>query len=272
MSVLEHATTGRRKLSIWQATKAAYRSTFANPGRLAIAAAVPFVLSLLLDGFFAPEASGFGLTLAYTAASTAILALFELTWLRFLLLGPAQAETGLLPGTNRRLPSFVAYSLLLLLLFMPALLLVQITQENPESASAGIVIGTIVVYVLAIYLCTRFILVYPWIAVDAPERLTASWRATAGNGLRLIFAILLAGIPLLVTAGIIIVVVVVVFHGDAQQINIAAQQGLMPWVSNAIGNLLVYIFYALSCGVTAYAFSALTGWQGDRRELLERFD
>lgn len=259
------------KLPIWQTVKAAYRDSFGNLGALLIAAAIPFVLSLLLDVAMPAEASSFGLTLGQTVASILIASLFELAWLRFLLLGPATARPALLTGLGRRLPLFLGYTLILFLFFLPNMLLFQ--GVGSDSASTlGMIIAAVLLYVLATYLWARFTFALLWIAVDAPQRLGDSWRTTAGNGIRMLVALVLVGIPLMLTVVVLTHLATAVFDNERSQFDAGTFQDWTLWALHGAGNVLLYLYYAFTCSVLTCAFSVCTGWRGDRRALLERFD
>lgn len=272
MTVLENEEAIVPKLPIWQTAKAAYRYTFGNFGVVATAAAVPFGLSMLLDAVVPNESANIGLYLVFAAASTVIVAFFELSWLRFLLMGKAHGKPGILPGTMGRVLVFEGYSLALLALFVPPMLLSQIMVHRAAETPAGLVMTMVALYLLATYLWARLSFVCPWVAVDAPERFAASWRTTASNGIRLLVAMVFVSLPLILASGAVLFVAMAVSHDGTQPIGTIAQQGLNFWILHGVGNLLLYLYYALGCAVLAQAFCTLTGWQRGRRELLERFE
>ena len=272
MTVLEQEAAVAPKLPVWQTAKTAFRDTFGNLGVVAVAAAVPFGLSMLLDAVAREQDTNVGLYLVFQAANTVIVALFELSWLRFLLMGRGHGTPRALPATPRRILVFVGYSLALLVLFLPPMVLSQITEHRGAETPPGVVIATLALYLLATYLWARLSFICPWIAVDAPERFAASWRTTAGNALRLLFTIILVGLPFVLLAGAVLFILAMVGHNGGQPMGAIGQGGVSFWVLLGIGNLLLYLYSALSCAVLAQAFCILTGWQRERRELLERFE
>jgi hypothetical protein len=69
MTAIELASLPRSKVPVWQTVKAAYRDTFGKPRALLTAAALPFVLSFLIDVFL-PEQQGIGAPPAATACAS----------------------------------------------------------------------------------------------------------------------------------------------------------------------------------------------------------
>jgi len=272
MTVLENAEAIVPKLPIWQTTKVAYRDTFGNLRVVATAAALPFGLSMLLDAIVPNESANIGLYLVFTVASTVIVAFFELSWLRFLLLGKTHGKPGILPGSMRRVLAFQGYSLALLALFVLPMLLSQIMAHRAAETPVGLIITMVALYLPATYLWARPGFASPWDAVDAEERFAASRPMTASNGIRLLIALDFVGLPVLRASGAVLFGAVVMNDARSQPTGAFLQPGSNFWILHGVGNLLLYLYYALSCAVLAQAFCTLTGWQRDRRELLERFE
>ncbi|MEQ9607391.1 MAG: hypothetical protein RLN99_06965 [Kiloniellaceae bacterium] len=253
-------------------TKAAYLDTFGNFDAVAIAAAVPFGLSVLLDLTLPEESAGAALSMVRLFLTTAFAALFEIAWLRRLLLEGPTARPGLVPPISRRFGVFVSYSFLLTALFIPTLFLDVVLVETAEASPVTFGIFIFVLYVAASYLSVRFGLVAPWIALDAPQRLGESWRHTQKNGLRILIAHCLTALPLALLLGVFGIVIAAVSPELAARIEDGVFEGSAFWFVVIGGNALLYLYYALGCAVLAQAFCMLTGWQRGRRELLERFE
>jgi hypothetical protein len=171
MTAVGVASLPRVKVPIWRTAKAAYRGTFGNLGALVTAATVPFALSLLID-LALPEQQG-GTGFPRLLLSSLVVALFELAWLRHLLLG-REARPHLVPRLDRRLGSFVGYSLLLTLPVAPALFVQTVLEETSQAAPILFAALLVILYSVGSYLSARFSFVFLWIALAAPERLGAS--------------------------------------------------------------------------------------------------
>jgi len=272
MTVAAIAEQSAQKIPIWRTVKAAYRDTFANLGTFLVVAAVPFAISATAD-FALPEESGnLAITLARILAGFLAGTLFELPWLRHLLIADTAAAKRLVPPMNRRLLRYLGYSALLSTLYVPALFFQEALDETALAAPVFYAIVVAVFYLLASYLAVRFEFVFPWVALDAPERLGASWRLTRRNGLRILIAIGLAGLPLLLILFSLGILLAIFWPETAQQFESGHYEGALLWLVLITGNAFLFFFYALNCAILVRAFSVLTGWISDRRELLERFE
>jgi hypothetical protein len=272
MTVLENEEAFVPKLLIWQTTKAAYRDTFGNFDAVAIAATVPFGLSVLLDLVLPDESVDGGLNLIRLFLTSIIFAVFEISWFRHLLLQSTAARPSPLPPVGRRLSRYIAYSVLLTLLFVPAWFFEAALVETAEASPVNFGIFLFILYAAASYLAIRFSFVYLWVALDEPQRLGESWRRTRKNALRILIATCLTVLPLVLFLAVFVIVIATTSPELAAQFENGAFEGGAFWVVVIGGNALLYLVYALSCAVLAHAFCALTGWQRGRRELLERFE
>lgn len=270
MTAIEFAALPRRKVPVWRTMKAAYGDTFGKPGALLRAAVIPLALSSLVEVFL-PEQQSTATSFLRAFLDTLAVAIFELVWLRYLLLG-REASPRLVPPLDRRVRRFIGYSVLLTLLVLPALFMQAVLAQPSLEAPHLIGAMAIILYVIGLYLCLRFGLVFPWIALDAPERLGASWRATRGNGLRILIAVVLVGLPLLLPLFAFGAVLGVVTPDLGAALMEGTIEGAMWWGLLAAGQVLLYLYYALSSAVLAHAFCALTGWTSNRSALLERFE
>ncbi|MGD1876514.1 MAG: hypothetical protein ACFB13_03330 [Kiloniellaceae bacterium] len=272
MTVLETEPPRILKVPVWQVTKAAYRDTFGNLGVFLIAAALPFGLTIGLDFAIHEETAGLGLGILHLVLSTVIGTFFEVAWYRHLLLDGATARPALVPHLDRRLMLFVGYNLLLTFLFVPGLFIEKLLPQ--AAASAPLAFGSLafVLHAVAAYISVRFAFVFPWIALDAPERLGESWHRTTGNGLRILIAQVVVAAPFVLLVFAFGAVIAIIAPDLGALFENGRLEGGMRWFALIAGNILLFLYYALSCAVLARAFCALTGWQPDRRELLERFE
>ena len=127
-------------------------------------------------------------------------------------------------------------------------------------------------YLLGLYVMIRLGFVLPWVAIDAPERLAASWRATRGNGLRIIATGVMAGLPLLALLFIAGILLVLTFPESTVQLQTGQLSSRLFWIDFAITQILSFSYYAVSTAALAEAFCQRTGWVSDRQDILERFD
>lgn len=270
MTAIELSSHSQSKVPFWRTVKAAYRDTFGKLLTLLPAAALPFALSVLVEVLL-PEQLGSGMAVLRVFLNALIVAIFELVWLRYLLLG-REASPRLLPPPDRRLARFVGYSLLLTLLVLPAMFMQAVLAQPALEAPHVIGAMTIVLYVVGSYFWVRFAFVFPSIALDAPERLGPAWRATRRNGLRILVAIVLVGMPLLLPLLAFGALLSIVAPDMATALEEGRIEGALWWILLAGSQVLLFLYYALSTAVLARAFCALTGWTVNRSELLERFE
>lgn len=272
MSVVEGEGPERPKLPIWQIVKSGYRETWRRPGALMSAAAIPFVLSVLLAGAVPVDEADSGRTLLRSFADAVPLAFFELAWLRFLLLRSPEDRPNLLPRPGRRLLPFVGYSLLLTALIVPSLLVGTIFE--PQSASSTIVLqgASATLFFVAAYLGVRLQFVLVWLAIDAPGRLAASWRLSRGNGFRLLWAMMLIFAPFVIALFVFGVTLAALDHESAALFESGAFQSQYFWTNIVVELAFTYAITAVSAAALIKAFSLLTGWVGDQQSILERFE
>jgi hypothetical protein len=270
MTAIELTALARSKIAFWQTVKAAYGDTFGKLLALLPAAALPFALSVLVEVFL-PELLGSGMAVLRAFLNTLIVSIFELVWLRYLLLG-REGSPRLAPPPDRRLLRFAGYSLLLTLPVLPAMFMQAVLAQPSLEAPQVIGAMTVVLYLVGSYFWVRFAFVFPWIALDAPERLVASWRATRRNGLRILIAIVLVGLPLLLPLFAFGALLSLLAPDLATALEEGRIEGALWWVLLAGSQVLLFLYYALSTAVLARAFSDLTGWLRHLNELLERFE
>lgn len=262
---LEAAPTPR--IPIWQTVKAGYRNAFGNFRVLLTAAALPIVISALLEATIPEESAWLRILPSFAA-----IALFEIVWLRFLLLPSPDTRPGFLPNPGRRFWPFFGYYLLLLLPYLPALFFQHFAEKHDGPVPVLSIALIAVLYALGIYLGARFSFAFLWIATDAPQRLGASWRTTRKNGLRLIIALCLVAVPPLLLLFGIGALATIFAPEIAAQIEAGEFEGWVFWAVLLVGNVLLYLYYAVTCTVLVHAFSVLTGWNAVPQEILERFE
>lgn len=271
------------KVPVWKTIKGACRDTLANLGALIAIAVLPILASILLESAAsAIQDSGLGdvagviVAVLRVALDLLVVALFELAWLRFLLFSSSKAGPRDLLRPGWRLLPFFGYGLVLFIPFLPALLL-QHGAANHDGPVPAVTIALVVfAYLLGGYFSFRLSFVLLWVAGDAPGRLIASWRATRKNGLRILVATCLIAIPLAILVILLSLTVgVALAFVDpelALQLENDTTEGWPFVVTLLIGSVIVFTFYALTCATLYNAFSFLTGWTRNRKEIFERFE
>lgn len=258
------------KFPIWRSIKAAFGHIFENPGAFLAAITLPLLASIVLAALMPTVPTRLGQVLLGTAVSLVPLSLFGLVWYRFLLLQHEEARPRLFPRLGRPFAPFLGYSLVLAVIALPRSIVAG--QESSNATESQLIVAlTIALFLVTGYVKTRLSFVLPWIAVEEAARLAASWRATRGNGLRILAANLVVIVPASLPSGL----VRGIFHEDLP----AMESGQAAWETAPLVSLMVarqlslYLLAALSIGVMAEAFKHCTGWdKGPRQDILERFE
>ena len=263
------------KLPVWQVAKAGYRDTFRHGHVFGRAAAVPFLISVALAALAAGAIEDENqLLMVRTIPDTILISLFEIAWLRFLLLDTDEAAPGFLPRPGMRILPYIGYALLLALVYLPAILAFLVLDQVSETEFVWIYwLGALLaLFVLGVYLSLRFGFVYLWIAVDAPQRLRASWRRTRGNGLRLLVILFIIAAPAFLVSAASAPLLSLLSPQSTASLLTDGPTGLLLWANLAVEQFITFLLYGLSAAAMVRAFSHLTGWSLDRRDILERFE
>lgn len=175
--------------------------------------------------------------------------LFSVHWHRLVLLGQAQAASGLGIRWERRETRFLVRWLLLgvgvaVVLAIPVTLAERLAHQ---SALGYPIFGAIMLF--AIFLTLRFSLALTAIAVDAPYSFAKSWSDTAGCGFQLLASTLLSNLP----------VFVCLFVVDAIASSIGLAQAA-PLSFMLLDNAALYLALAAYTTVLSLAFRRATGW------------
>jgi len=263
------APAASTKLPVWRSAVGAYRDLFGNFRAFLTAAAVPFVLSCAIYLVSSPYAEDLAPQIATTVLETLPVTLFEIAWFRFLLIRGAETRPGLLPRPGRRLPRYLVYSLLLVLLNLPQILLpaAPLPGLGPVAIAALFLLTT----VLLGYFSLRFSFVLAWVAIDRPGGFGASWQATGGNGLRLLVAGTLVSLPIFFAIGVLVALMPpTVTESLTPPADPASNLANAPLLLGTAA--MTYALAAVVASLIARAFCLLTGWSPNRDELLERFE
>lgn len=240
--------------SIWYSVVAAYLDTFRAVTAMPAIAIVILVLSLfqsivdlLFFRFLFPDilqfvANYFLIVIWSFLFTPALIAIH-----RFIILG--NLTPGYLFELNDRFYRFLGWSLLVDSIFMLLLLPIAL----PEDTETIVLLLPIVCFLVGLYFVVRLTLLFPAIAVDAPN---ATWRSslrdTKGHFWRILTTFLVAAAPLLAP---------LIFAASLEEVPDAASrvtpQGIIvATITGAGGAIFSALFVAIA--------SRFYQWMGDR--------
>jgi len=275
---------------VWQGVTEAYRRTLANLPHFPAAAALPTVLTVILNIFWirmavetlaAPERGNPILLVALVLLGNCPYILFAVAWFRLVLLGEARAQPRLFSGWKLRHWRSLRYVFAMFGIAMVAgmvattlLTLVVALFYGAEALAAegGVGEGFFLLAMLASLIIMiamlRFSFVFPAAAVDETYGLAMSWRHTKGQALRLFVASLLIAMPFVVVTslvgGLFGSPFAVTGLGDGTG---AAQPevsfGLTYYILEGIMVVLGYLMTAALIQMLGLAFQLCTGWVAD---------
>lgn len=244
------------KLPVFDSASEAYRTVWASIGYLPTAAALPFVLSLLLSLPVSLQPTSQGLGLISWLLEALPYTLFAVAWHRLVMLGPSVAPPRLAFAWAPRHWRFLGYALLIAtggVVMMGTVL----TLANPASGTPGL--GPLLALFLMISFCyvmIRLSLVLPATALDEDYQLRHSWMHTRGQGLRLLAAVTLVMVPVAFASLLVLSLLLAPSAGA----DVAAPSGGRFLMTQLTLAALGYIGTALSTTVFAQAFGRLAGW------------
>jgi hypothetical protein len=195
------------RLPVLTIVRHANAMALSQPGVLARAAALPFLLSMAIAALTitTPAFPLFSLFLA--VAGLAPYALFGVSWCRFVLFGAEAGYPPLFPFWSRAhwryFGYLVAFAMIAFGLIIPPLLMVTfqavVATGTADSASALLVLvfGELAMVIGAAYLMVRLSFVFPAAAADEIYTWRHSWAHTRGQGLRLLAAVVLSVAPVI---------------------------------------------------------------------------
>lgn len=261
-----------RRLPVIQTVSATYRFVFENLRWFVRAALVPYVISTLLFALQVqiPAEESPGLALLLIALGLIPYTLFAVSWHRLALLGPAAAVPPIVPPWRPRHSRFLGFFILVTLIGYFVVLPLAILVGGLALASAKEVPTLVLVLLVPsvtiamFYLTLRLSFVFPAISVDERYGLAESWRHTAGQGLRLLGAMMLAVLPIALT----IAALFLIFAGAPLETlpEIPAEAAapgsslVAAVVFQVLSAVLGYLLTAVMVSVMSFAFRACTGW------------
>lgn len=184
-----------------------HRDILALVGALAfLPAALPLAAELLFDGVreFLPILDGW-VRLVFTASAYAASAYVASYWHRLLLVGRAEVVATLprwTRGETRLFGWYVGFAILAWIGSFVAVLPFIVFLDAPDTLPPWFpTLVACVVALLLAYVGVRISMAFPAAAIDGPSHsFLESWRATTGNGWRLVAASALALSPLVLPA------------------------------------------------------------------------
>ena len=264
------------KLRVLKTAVGAYRTVAARFGSVIKAAAVPYILSVVVTGIAVLAVQNVALGGAIIFLILGPYTLAGVAWYRLTLLGPVAGAPSLLPRWTRRHWRFLGYAVAVLLIAdgtgIGLMLLVSATALDsavPHPVRPLFVFAT---FFIAMYLLMRLSLAFPGVAVDETYGLRRSWRDTKGRGFRLLGVIVATSVP--ITALIGTVFSVLVFYLFAELGGGTGQKGIprarfeafveentaILFIGLLIYMAFSYLFMALLVAAISIAFRTCTGW------------
>ena len=265
-----------RKLPVIKTVAGAYRTVATRFGSVIKAAAVPYILSIVLiaTAVFVVQNIAFGGAIIFLIFAPYTLA--GVAWYRLMLLGPVAGAPALLPRWTRRHWRFLGYTVVVLLIADGSGLglMFLVSAMLPDSAEPHPVRSLVLIpsFIITLFLLMRLSFVFPGVAVDDTYDLRRSWTDTKGRVLRLLHVIVLTSVPITVLMGTVFSAFS--FYLFAELGSSTGQKGVPRARFEAfveentailfIGLLIYmafnYLFMALLVSAISIAFRSCTGW------------
>ena len=270
------------KLPVLQTVSTAYGAVLGRPGRFILRTVPPLIILMAL--WLIQLAWGpWTFSLFSIAPLVDILPyiFFGLLWFRLYLLESSESLLTRPVFGPRSLVYFAVAIIIYLLFWLPIVLfvfpalveLLQTSRTGTLPAPMTLIQGFVLLpgmFLAWCYLLGRISLLLPAMAVDGSMGPRAAWRSTAGNGLRLLAAYMLAGLPILVVYGLS---VVLLLWGE---IGGGWAAGLSDSLERAVSGLVISVLrlaaVALLATVAAEVYRDLTGHPPRHGGIPERFD
>ena len=271
-----------QRVPIGQTMRGAYAAVFGSLGLLFKAAALPFLLSLVVLGLSLMTGGSAFLSFVLTVVGFVPYTLFGVAWHRLTLLGPAQGAPVVFPAWRRRHWRFLGYVATITgLFYLLVLPFIAFGTSNFTVEGAAMVGTTTLILALAVlaaivalpYMLLRFSFVFPAAAVDEDYGLANAWAHTRGQGFRLLATLFVTALPMLIVIGLASSLLSTLVLSDvaatAQGADISPEDALRQVIAdNAVPFALVqlvlaalnYIVMALMVSAISIAFIFCTGW------------
>ena len=268
-----------RQIPVFATMRGAYATVFGALGLLVRAAALPFMLSLVVAVLSFTGGQNAFLSLILLVAGFVPYTLFGVAWHRLSLLGPGRGDPEVFPAWRERHWRFFAYAIVVTgafyLLWLPVL--VTFGSMGPAAGVSAGAVGTTVLLVVAItvmvvYVTMRLSFVFPAVAVDETYTLRDSWVHTRGQALRLFAALLVTALPVMIAfmiVGSMVSGAMLAGAGPASAPEVSPETAVSDFVRANAGPLFFmqvvqvvigYILAALMVSAISIAFRIATGW------------
>ena len=267
-----------RHVPVFATMRTAYAAVFSSLGPLVKAAALPFLLSLVIAGLSLFAGNSTFLSLILMMVGFVPYTLFGVAWHRLTLLGPIQGAPEVFPAWRHRHWRFLAYAIIvtgvLYLLWLPVVIGFGQLGQAGEITGGGvgaILLLILIITVLVIYLTMRLAFVFPAVAVDETYTLRDSWAHTQGQVLRLFATLLVTALPMMLLFAILSSVLAgsLLAHPETVPPEASQQEAMLAFLEANAGPLIVlqivnavisYILIALMVSAISVAFRIATGW------------
>ncbi len=266
-----------RNVPVGETIRAAYGAVFGSLGLLLKAAALPFLLSIVVLFLAVMAGDNAVLSFVLTVVGFVPYTLFGVAWHRLTLLGPGRGAPVAFPAWRRRHWRFLGYVVavtgLFYLLAAPILALGIGGQGTViEGPRLLLMIAMVLVGIVGLpYVLVRLSFVFPAVAVDENYTLKEAWVHTRGQGFRLLATLILTALPMLIVVWLVgsllgsLVLPEIAVEGGAGSPEEALRQALSENAATfALAQLVLavlnYIVMALVVSAISIAFRLCTGW------------
>ena len=275
-----------RKLPIGATFAESHSLVFNNLDLLLKAAAIPYLMTVVLALSSLMALPNPGLVFLATILFFVPYTLFGVAWHRLILLGPGVSPPRIAPNWRRQHWRFFGYALAVTVisyvLWLGATIL-SVLFIIPLGAAGMFASETSALYVFGIaaaiggigfaYLMIRFSFVFPAVAVGETYRLRHAWTHSRGQGFRLIGMLILTALPITLVAWLLQYVLgllmfentnLLMTMGEFQDVAAIREFAVENFVPIAIfygiSNVPGYLLMAVIVSAISIAFRTCTGW------------
>ena len=275
-----------RKLRVGATFAESHRFVFGRLDLWLKAAAVPYLISMVLTVLSLMAQPNVGFVVLVTILFFGPYTLFGVAWHRLTLLGPHVSAPRVTPIWKRRHWRFLGYALAVTAIgyglwlgvtVLSVLLVIPLGVAGMFASVSGkffsfIVITMVIGAIGFVYLMMRFSFVFPAVAVGEAYGLKHAWPHTRDQGVRLIGLIILTALPILLVSWLLKLILgfffegmnVLAVMGDTQDVtvleNFAARNFVPLIVLYGISTVFNYLLMAVMVSAVSIAFRTCTGW------------
>lgn len=271
-----------RKLRVGATFVEAYSLVFSQLGLVIKAAAIPYMITMVLAVVSLRAQADLNLWLIAPLVILGFLpyTLFGVSWHRLTLLGPRVSPPRAAPSWNRRHWRFIGYCFAVTaigyaLMIGASLLTVLLALPFGGSGAPTDWISMQVILIFVgmgaggigfLYLMMRYSFVFPAVAVDEAYGLGNTWNHTRGQGFRLMGLMILASLPMVVVAWILGMILGLFLADGVNMMTGTMMEGFVEanfiplLIFHAITNLPNYLLMAVMVSAISIAFRTCTGW------------